>query len=310
MLALLLLPFVAVGYALFGAIIRQSQRRGGQVLFIGATNYVVAALVNAGLALAAGRVQISGRTAALAVASGLTYAIGFRLVNTSMERRGLAVPSAVMRLSVIVPLGFSVAWGERPAMVQVVGIALALGALTLLAGDRVEDAAPSPLPGGNAACPQSSEGATAASLAGTDRLANAPAAVVLALLFLLQGGASLAPKAFNELCPAGESRAFLALLFATAALTFLPEWLGAARPRRQDLTWGVTLGAVNAASNLLSVYLLSQLPGILVYPVETAGTLLLTAGLGLIVWREPLGRRGRLGMAVALGAAVLVGIGG
>ncbi len=125
----------------------------------------------------------------------------------------------------------------------------------------------------------------------------------------MQGGAGLAPKAFAELGPAAETPAYLVLLFGTAALTFLPEWLGPVRPRRQDLQWGAALGLTNAAANLLSVYALTRLPGILVFPVMTAGALLITSGLGLVAWREPVGRWGRTGLVVALGAVILVSLG-
>ncbi len=288
MLASLLLPFVPATHALFGVIVRHAQRRGYRVLWVGAVNYIVAATFNALLALSQGPVHLSSRTWQLAVPAGLAYALNFRIINASMRRKGLAVPSAVMQLAVIIPLAFSVlAWGEQPGALQILGIALGLGALTLLATDKAQ-------------------------------AAEAPAAPVkteqmpllfLSLLFLLQGACSLAPKAFAELAPAGESRLYLTLLFGAAALTFLPEWLGPLRPRRQDVAWGVALGLVNAGTNLLTVYVLEQLPGIIVYPLMTAGTLLITSGLGLLAWREPMGRWGRAGMAVALGAVLLVSLG-
>ncbi len=284
----LLLPLVPVGHALFGVIVRYAQRRGSRALFVGATNYVVAALINLGLALRQGALVPSTATWQLALPAGLIYALTFRTIATSMHRRGLAVPSAVVQLAVIVPLGCAIfLWGERPDGLQIVGIILALAALTLLAGDATPAAGSPPV-----------------AKPGTTGL------LTLLLLFLLQGGAGLAPKAFSELGPAGEGYTFLTLLFATAALTFLPEWLGPVRPRRQDLLWGGALGVTNAAANLLSIYVLQRLPGILVFPIMTAGALVLTSALGLVVWREPLGRWGRAGMLVALGAVVLVGLGG
>mgnify|MGYP005843065663 CR=1 FL=1 len=134
------------------------------------------------------------------------------------------------------------------------------------------------------------------------------APVVLLGLFLLQGLAVTAPKAFAEMAPAAEGRIYLALLFGTAALTFLAHWLGPARPRRRDLLWGVALGATNATSNLLTVHVLQRLPGILVYPVSTAGALLVTSAIGLWVWKEPVGKWGRMGMVVALVTVALVSV--
>ena len=139
--------------------------------------------------------------------SGLIYATAFRVIGITMGRRGLAVPSAIMQLSLIIPVGLSVAlWGERPDAVQVLGIVLALAALVLLAAGK----------GPNKAAPLESPAAGAATLA----------PVILLSLFLLQGLAVTAPKAFIALGTAAEGRIFLALLFGTAGLTFLPDWLG------------------------------------------------------------------------------------
>ncbi len=285
MAIILLLFFLPIGNALFNTIVRLAQRRGSRVLFVGATNYIVACAVNVALALARRPVTLSPRTWQLGVVSGLVYALTFRLIAYSMHRRGLAVPSAVMQLSVIVPLGCSVfLWGERPELLQTAGIILALAALTLLAGDGKQD--------------EEAPGLASA----------APGLALLFGLFLLQGGAGLAPKAFSELAPAGETNLFLSFLFGTAALTFLPEWLGPVRPQRPDLLWGVALGATNAVTNVLSVYVMQRLPGILVFPVLTAGTLLITSGLGLLAWKEPVSAKGRAGMLVALGAVVLVSL--
>ena len=288
MVIILLLALVPVGHALFNTIVRTSQRQGSHALLVGATNYLVACSVNIVLALARGPITLSPRTWQLGIAAGLVYALTFRTIAVAMRRRGLAVPSAVMQLSVIVPLGFSVLlWGERPDVLQTAGIVLALAALTLLAGDGKQEAG--------------------AALTGSSAPA-VPGLAVLSALFLLQGGAALAPKAFSELAPAGEMNLFLVFLFGTAALTFLPEWLGPVRPQRRDLLWGAALGATNAGCNVLTVYVLQRLPGILVFPVMTAGALLMTSALGLLAWKEPLSVKGRAGMLIALGAVVLVSL--
>ncbi len=301
---MVLLPFVR---ALFGVIVRQSQQQGARAHFVGMTNYVVACLVSLGLALCMGVGAISPRTWQLGLAAGLVYALAFRALGASVRMRGLAVASAVQQLSVAIPIACSMAvWGERPDLVLAVGIALALASLSLLAADK----------GGRAQLvAKQPEGPThGLAGAGTGPLPAVvpplamPGAVLLLVLFLSQGVAGLGPKAFAELAPAGETRVFLAILFGSAALSFLPDWLSSLRPRRLELAWGAALGAVNVADNLLTVYVLQRVPGILAFPVLTAGVLLLTGGLGLFVWKEPIGRWGRTGLAVALGAVLLVSL--
>ncbi len=303
-LLIVLLPLVR---ALFGIIVRQSQQQGARAHFVGMTNYIFACLVSVGLALSGGVRMVSPRTWALGLASGLVYAFAYRALGAAVRRRGLAVASAVTQLSIAIPIACSMAvWGERPDGVQAAGIVLALAALTLLAADRGERAA--------LAVEQPQDPTLALARAGSTSLAvltptlALPGALLLLALFLTQGGAGLAPKAFAELAPAGETQVFLAILFGSAALSFLPDWLSSLRPRRLELLWGAALGAVNVGDNLLAVYALQRLPGILVFPVATAGVLLLTGGLGLLAWKESIGRWGRAGLAVALGAVLLVSL--
>ncbi len=311
MIVVLLLALLPLVRALFGIIVRQSQHQGARAHFVGMTNYVFACLVSLGLALGRGVPTISPRTWQLGLAAGLVYALAYRALGAAVRRRGLAVASAVTQLSVAIPIACSMAiWGERPDGVQAAGIVLALAALTLLAADS--SGADGPRTGRRF----TTEGAEHAEvLSAVSAVGNGPllalalpGALLLLALFLTQGGAGLAPKAFAELAPVGQTQVFLAILFGSAALSFLPDWLSSLRPRRLELLWGAALGAVNVGDNLLAVYALQRLPGILVFPVVTAGVLLLTGGLGLLAWKEPVGRWGRAGLAVALGAVLLVSL--
>ncbi|MGQ9683005.1 MAG: hypothetical protein ACUVX9_10740 [Anaerolineae bacterium] len=300
---ILLLFLLPVGNTLWGTILRHAQRRGSNALLVGGSNYIVAALTNLLLTALTGAWSLSLRTLAIAVAGGVAFALAFRAIATSYGRRGLGVSAAVVQLSMAVPLAISMGvWGERPGLWQVIGMMLAVVALTSLTLDRSAAASseatvtqPIGLPPDG---PQKH---------GVGK--RMPLAVVLGAVFLLNGLAALAPKAYTELGAPGEAYPFLTCLFGSAALTFAPDWFRPPRASRTDLGYGALLGITNVACNIMAVYLLARLPAVLVMPVNTAGGLFLASLMGFVVWREPLGRWGRTGMALALVAVTLASVG-
>ncbi|HHZ89012.1 TPA: hypothetical protein EYN65_00375 [Candidatus Poribacteria bacterium] len=69
------------------------------------------------------------------LATGISYAFGFVLVVAGMRLSGIVVTTAVIGLSMILPILFSViVWNEEPNLWQTLGILIALVALPLLSG--------------------------------------------------------------------------------------------------------------------------------------------------------------------------------
>jgi len=67
-------------------------------------------------------------------------------------------------------------------------------------------------------------------------------------------------------------------------------------------------GAANVAATVLLLAALQALPGILVYPVTSVGSMLAGAAAGMAVWSERPGRLPIAGMALAVPAVLLLNI--
>jgi len=283
----------------FGLLIRVAQGMGANLVAVGAANYLTAMVVNAALFLLGGGLPPGGTTVAIAVGGGFCYAVAFFMVYRLTRERGASITGAVMRISTLVPVAFSLlAWGERLSTWQAAGAALALASLPLL----------TLRPG--AARQESRTGRGALLLVG---------------LFLLNGVCLLAPRAFLATEAVGEEAAFLAVLFATAAATLCTVWAvterrAAANPQAADdppirhpllldLAPGIAVGVCNALQNRFMVAALQRLPGTLVYPFSAAVGLVLTVSIARVAWKERFGPLGAVGIALACVAIVLVNLG-
>ena len=296
MFALILATLFSAG---FGLLIRVAQGMGANLVAVGAANYLTAMVVNAALFLLGAGLPPRGTTVAIAVGGGVCYAVAFFMVYRLTRERGASITGAVMRISTLVPVAFSLlVWGERLSAWQAAGAALALASLPLL----------TLRPGA----------------ARQERRAGG-GALLLVSLFLLNGVCLLAPRAFRATEAVGEEASFLAVLFATAAATLCTVWAVTERragaspppagdpPKRHplllDLAPGIAVGVCNALQNRFMVTALQRLPGTLVYPFSAAVGLVLTVAIARVAWNERFGRLGTVGIAAACVAIVLVNLG-
>jgi drug/metabolite transporter (DMT)-like permease len=279
MLALMLATLFS---ASFGLVLRYAYGRRCNLWAVGLTNYVVATAFNLVRSLGAGSLQPSTSTLTLGVASGILYAVNYWLYFSLIQRRGVSVTTAIVRLAVLIPIGASVLlWKERPETLQAAGVLLALAALPLLT------MAPARQAGGEA----KGQGA-------------------LALAMLLGSGLSmLTVEAYEQVGPTGEHALFLALLFGSAGVVAGIGWLSrGARIAPTDLLPGVALGLCNAIANAALLAALQQLPGVLVFPFYSAVGVAFTSVFARLAWREQMRRQELAGMAVAVLAVVLMNL--
>ena len=285
MTSLLLATVFAAG---FGLLIRVAQGMGANMVAVGAANYLTAMSVNAVLFLVGGAGAPRLTTVAIAIVGGATYASAFFMVARLTLQRGASITGAVMRISTLIPVAVSLlAWGERLSGWQAAGAAVALVSLPMLT------LKPGALRKGSPA------GGTALAVG----------------LFFLNGLCLLAPRAFRATEAVGEEAVFLAILFATAALTLCTAWAVTERrapaerhPLLLDLLPGIAIGACNAVQNRFMISALQDLPGTLVYPFTAAVGLVITVAVARVAWRERFGALGAAGIALAVVAVVLVNI--
>jgi drug/metabolite transporter (DMT)-like permease len=264
---------------LMGLLLKVGELYQQDRLVVMGCNYLFGALIAAGVWAAQGTGLPSAATLALGPVGGFFYAAGLLLWMGAIAAAGLGTSTAALRLSVLWPTLLSLlAFGERPALPQLAGIALTFGVLGLLGASSVRRSRAVPGQGGFA---------------------------WLVSTFVLNGGTGITQKLFTEWSPATEKMALLTLIFGSAAVLSGAAVLARRRRlRRGDVLRGAAFGIGNLAANAFLLMGLERVSGAVAFPFTSVGVILLAAIAGAVLWRE---RPGPLGTAaIALAALALV----
>ena len=299
------LVFAIIFNSSFTICVRFAQNRGANLTIVGAINYMTAFLLYACIALAGGLCLPHWQTLAIGGVGGMSFSCGYFLLQALMKHRGVSITAAILGLSVLVPVGVSfLAWGESATLLQAVGIVAAIASLPLLSIRGK--------PPGRTAEPEPA-------------VHRRYSWVFLPGLFLVNGFSLLAARAFHQTGIHGEDIVFLLVIFTSATFTTLLVWAfqenrrrasagrGDSSQTRSDfLLWsvlaGMAVGMCNALANRLIIVSLDGLPGIIIYPVYSAASLLLTIVFSRLAWKEKTSLFERTGMAFALVSIVLVNL--
>ena len=126
---------------LFFHVIRAAQVRGCNMMVVGSVNYVLASAACFAISLAEGNLSLSVDTLFWGAVQGIAFIGTFYLMCISMAVSGMAIATAFMRLSIVIPvLGSIFLWGETPNAYQVLGILACLVSLPLI-GTRTRNTA-------------------------------------------------------------------------------------------------------------------------------------------------------------------------
>jgi len=273
----------------------------------------------------------------LAAVTGVLFVVGMLVWIRAIQAAGLALSVVAMRTAVVVPLFASVViWHERPSPLEFTGSLLSLLALSLVlsevakrrtsVGDEItaKDAESEPdyttkAPSHQGGSPaigtrhsslgnpplRSPSFATRSSL-----LSLSPSLLWLAFLFLTEGLVLVPALVFRKQLPRTEGMPFQTVIFVTAFfVTTLLYYVRRPRLSPETLKWGALLGAANLGNYLFLVLALMVLPGLAVYPAVAAGEVGLMAVAGVVLWKEEVGVRSWLGIALTVLALVLIQLG-
>ena len=174
--------------------------------------------------------------------TGFLYIGGMYLGMVTIGRRGASIAVSASQLSVLIPVGLSVVvFGESLRTNQLVGVAIALASLPLLAAKI----------GG-----------------GLNGSLDRGTLLLLAAQLLVQGFAQFSSKVLVASGLGAERDAFFLAVFVSATLATIPIAL---RHRgeigRRDLAYGGVVGACNIGGNLSILLALAALPGAIVFPL-------------------------------------------
>lgn len=266
----------------FGLVVRYAQGRDRNLLAVGAINYITAAVVNALIAISNRSLIPSRATLIIGFLGGIVYVISYLLLVPSIRLKGVSITTAVVRLSILIPVIFSIfIWNEHPNTTQTFGIILAILSLPMLGiGNK-----------------------------GNSGRIDMRVMIPSIILFFTNGGCLLSIKSFHELGVDSQKELFLAILFGTAAFFAIIAWLlKSDNSSKDDIMPGIALGTCNIFGNLLLIIALERLPGVIVFPFTSSVGLVLATVFAMIAWEERLRKIGIVGIVLATLAAVFINI--
>lgn len=270
-----------ISSALVSVVMRLSQRFARNNITMLAANYV---MCTAAAAFLAGGIVPAGEGAALTMGlgsfCGVLYLLGFVLLQWNIQRNGVVLPATFQKLGVLVPtIAAITVFGETARWTQLLGIAVAIGAILLMQ------------PKG------SSAGEGKSFLPG------------LIALLLCGGLSDVMSKVFQTWGNADHGNYFLVFTFLIAlVLCILLCVVKKQSVTVPDVLCGLALGVPNYFSARFLLWALRDVAAVVVYPTFSVGTIIVVTLVGLFCFREKVEKRKLIALGLILGALVLLNI--
>ncbi len=274
------LVLAVVSSALVSIVMRLSQRFARNNLTMLAANYV---MCTGAAAFLAGGLIPAGEGAALSIGlgsvCGVLYLLGFVLLQWNIRRSGVVLPATFQKLGVLVPTIAAITiFGESPRVTQLLGVALAVGAILLMQ-------------------PKGQGKASTAGLGG------------LVALLLCGGLSDVMSKVFQTWGNAAHADFFLVFTFLVALLLCVCLCVYKKQSvTLPDVVCGLALGVPNYMSARFLLWALNDLPAVVVYPTFSVGTIIAVSLVGVLAFREKVERRKLIAIGIILGALVLLNV--
>jgi len=244
-------------------------------------NYLTAASIMAIMVASNASRSVSLFTLGLGAVTGLTYATGMYLNLTLMGKRGAAITSSMIQLAVLLPIAVSVFfYGETIGSLQLLGILLAVTSLPLLATKPMQKLE-----------------------------LDKELIPMIIVTIIVVGFSQLSSKILVQTGYEAEKNFFFLAVFTSAALLISPlTWKNRESIVGRDGLYGFGVGVFNVASNRFLLLALTTLPGAIVFPVSSAGSLLLVTISAIILFKEKVSKVNLVGILLTLIAVVLINI--
>jgi drug/metabolite transporter (DMT)-like permease len=264
-------------------ILKADHSGGGERWWLLAGNYATAAGSGWLLTLGKATVWPSTEISFLALLLSGAFVLSFYLLSKSVAAAGASLSAVSSRLSVLIPVFFSILFfGEMLNAEKLLGLLFAL--------------------------------ATFISFAFAMQTHNGQGEKrqlwpLIAVFFSL-GLTDFSMKLFQELQNAGEKPIFLAILFSGAFLLTLAVTLLKKLPfHKKSFTLGLLLGLPNLFSSWFLIGALEQFPAVMVFPAVNVGIILTTALASALIWREIPNRWGKLAILFGIAGIIFLTIG-
>lgn len=223
-------------------------------------------------------------TAVCGVAGGFLFVAGLVSMQSSIRVNGAILTSAFSKSGLIVPLLICALFlGEKLRIIQIPGLLLIFLSFWLISTDKQS----------------------------FDMQGKKP--LILLSVLLACGGGDAMAKIFDHVGQRRFDQLYFLILFVTAAiLTGILLWTEykktGKKPVLKEVLAGFVVGIPNYFSSALLLSALNGLPSFVVYPCFSAGTLLLVTLIGAIGFKEQLGKKAWIGIAMIAASLVLLNL--
>lgn len=211
----------------------------------------------------------------LTVLLGVIFIANMVVYSRSIDRVGMGVSIAAMRMSLIFPIGISLfVFGETIGIIKYGGIILALGSLLLMV-PRI-----------------SSKSITGIS-----------DAWLPILIFLMTGFADTGLKIYEQLFASQISEdLFVSGIFFISFLVGGSILIkrGEINFSYKEIGYGIATGIVNLYSSIFLIYALKLMPGSIVFPIVNVTLVVLGTFIGIFLWKDHPSIKQWSGLAVAI----------
>jgi multidrug transporter EmrE-like cation transporter len=237
-------------------LLRIFEHKGGDRTVIIASNYISAG----GLALLlSGETPIDTGVYYFGAVLGLFFFVGFITFSKAIKTKGIAEAVTMGRMSLAIPVAFSIAlWGEIPFLTHIIGLVLIF---TIIMAWEGKIGKPSP---------------------------------ILLTLFLIFGFMDAAVKFFKLAYPNVDDSFFLIIVFSSALVwswLYLFLFISRKQVKSLDFGRGLLIGIPNYFSTFFLLKALQIIPAYIVFPLINIGTIILSALLGYITFKEQLSKK-------------------
>ena len=289
---------------------RQHLPQRENIVTIGAINYIIAAICITPEYLSSGLTTHHPNAMLAGGIMGACYFTAFFFFIRAIRWVGAAASTAVSVLSIIVPIAFGIfIWGEKPNGQQFLGIIAALIALALIGGRSKRTSSKSTSNIDETAATDREE--EQVPIASSESTGSVPGRAwvtpfVLIGFFVLAGSNRLAQEAFKHTSPQDQRPVFLMTAFAVASIPSLGILFYRRKISKTELTFGIGMGMANILQSHFVLKALQYYDGFIVFPLCSAGGLMLTTIVATRILHEKLSLRSWYGIATTVLALILL----
>lgn len=234
-----------------------------------------------------------GMTPLLGMVNGFFYVSAFLLLQLSIRKNGATVSASLSHMGLLIPVLLSIVlFREYPGSTQWGGVILAVASLSVVS-----------IPTGGFSIGKGSRAIGASSAEGTSYR------WLLIPMLVCSGMADTMSKVFEAFCPHEMEDFFISITFAMAlVLCILAYFFSHEHMNRVDLMCGMLLGISNYLSTKFLIRAIYDIPAFISYIVFGLGVALFINCINWTVLHEKLTCRDYIGMALSMGAIVLLNL--